>query len=66
MKNYGEVVGIDISKKTIDGYCYQAQEHKVFVNEVFSTVSITYSHCYAFVIYNLIILLCATFIDVFF
>jgi transposase len=24
MKNYKEVVGIDVSKKTIDAYCHQA------------------------------------------
>ncbi len=34
MKNYDEVVGIDVSKKTIDVYCHQAQVHKVFVNEI--------------------------------
>tara|TARA_R110000744_G_C19284726_1_gene553981 strand:+ start:195 stop:1187 length:993 start_codon:yes stop_codon:yes gene_type:complete len=34
MKNYEEVVGIDVSKKTIDAYCYQAQVHKAFVNNV--------------------------------
>ena len=28
MKNYKEVVGIDVSKKTIDAYCYQTQVHK--------------------------------------
>ncbi|QCX37348.1 IS110 family transposase [Aureibaculum algae] len=34
MKNYEEVVGIDVSKKTIDAYCYQAQVHKEFVNDL--------------------------------
>jgi transposase len=34
MKNYDEVVGIDVSKKTIDVYCHQAQVHKVFVNKI--------------------------------
>lgn len=34
MKNYEEVVGIDVSKKTIDAYCYQSQVHKAFVNDV--------------------------------
>jgi transposase len=34
MKNYKEVVGIDVSKKTIDAYCYQTQVHKEFVNDV--------------------------------
>ncbi|MGR7812068.1 IS110 family transposase [Lacinutrix undariae] len=34
MKNYKEVVGIDVSKKTIDAFCYQAQVHKAFVNHV--------------------------------
>jgi transposase len=34
MKNYKEVVGIDVSKKTLDAYCYQAQLHKVFANDV--------------------------------
>ncbi len=34
MKNYEEVVGIDVSKKTLDAYCHQAQVHKVFTNEV--------------------------------
>jgi transposase len=34
MKNYKEVVGIDVSKKTIDAYCYQAQLHKEFINDV--------------------------------
>tara|TARA_R110000850_G_scaffold75152_5_gene164128 strand:- start:83 stop:1075 length:993 start_codon:yes stop_codon:yes gene_type:complete len=34
MKNYEEVVGIDVSKKTIDAYCYQAQVHKAFINDV--------------------------------
>jgi transposase len=32
MKNYKEVVGIDVSKK-IDAYCYQAQVHKEFKND---------------------------------
>ena len=32
MKNYEDVVGIDISKKTIDAYCYQSESHKVFDN----------------------------------
>jgi transposase len=34
MKNYEEVVGIDVSKKTIDAYCYHAQAHKAFINDV--------------------------------
>jgi len=34
MKNYDEVVGIDVSKKTIDAYCYWAQVHKAFVNDL--------------------------------
>ena len=34
MKNYKEVVGIDVSKKTIDAYCYHAQSHKEFVNDL--------------------------------
>ena len=34
MKNYDEVVGIDVSKKTIDAYCYHAQVHKEFVNDL--------------------------------
>lgn len=34
MKNYKEVVGIDVSKKTIDAYCHQAQVHKEFKNDI--------------------------------
>jgi len=34
MKNYKEVVGIDVSKKTIDAYCFKAQVHKVFINDL--------------------------------
>ncbi|PNW25028.1 IS110 family RNA-guided transposase [Formosa algae] len=34
MKNYDEVVGIDVSKKSIDAYCYQSQCFKVFSNEL--------------------------------
>ena len=34
MKNYEEVVGIDVSKKTIDAYCYQAQMHREFINDI--------------------------------
>lgn len=34
MKNYDEVVGIDVSKKTIDAYCYHAQVHREFANEL--------------------------------
>lgn len=34
MKNYEEVVGIDVSKKTLDAYCHRAQVHKVFSNDV--------------------------------
>lgn len=34
MKNYEEVVGIDVSKKTLDAYCYQSEVHKVFVNDL--------------------------------
>lgn len=34
MKNYKEVVGIDVSKNTIDAYCFKAQVHKAFVNDL--------------------------------
>ncbi len=34
MKNYEEVVGIDVSKKTIDVSCHLAQQHHVFTNDV--------------------------------
>ncbi len=34
MKNYEEAVGIDVSKKTLDVHCYQAQAHKEFVNDI--------------------------------
>ncbi|MBG7610765.1 IS110 family transposase [Polaribacter sp. BAL334] len=34
MKNYKEVVGIDVSKKTIDAYCYQSEVHKAFTNDL--------------------------------
>jgi len=34
MKKYKEVVGIDVSKKTLDAYCYQTQVHKEFVNDL--------------------------------
>jgi len=34
MKNYDEVVGIDVSKKTIDVSCHLCSKHKVFVNDV--------------------------------
>ena len=34
MKNYKEVVGIDVSKKTIDAYCFKTQLHKEFVNDL--------------------------------
>lgn len=34
MKNYEEVVGIDVSKKTIDAYCHQTQVHKEFINDI--------------------------------
>jgi len=34
MKNYKEVVGIDVSKKTLDAYCYHGQSHKVFTNDI--------------------------------
>ncbi|MFL1013706.1 IS110 family RNA-guided transposase [Flavisericum labens] len=34
MKNYDEVVGIDVSKKTIDAYCYQSQVHREFTNDI--------------------------------
>ena len=34
MKNYEEVVGIDVSKKTLDAYCYQSQVHREFVNDI--------------------------------
>lgn len=33
MKNYEEVVGIDVSKNTLDAYCYHAQAHKAFIND---------------------------------
>ena len=34
MKNYEEVVGIDVSKRTIDASCHLAQQHRVFTNDV--------------------------------
>ncbi len=34
MKNYKEAVGIDVSKKTLDAYCYQGEVHKAFVNDI--------------------------------
>jgi len=34
MKNYEEVVGIDVSKKSLDAYCYQAHVDKEFVNDI--------------------------------
>lgn len=34
MKNYDEVVGIDVSKRTLDAYCYQSQFHQVFSNDL--------------------------------
>ena len=34
MKNYEEAVGIDVSKKSLDAYCYQAQVHKEFTNDI--------------------------------
>ena len=34
MKNYEEAVGIDVSKKTLDAYCYQVQVHKTFANDL--------------------------------
>jgi transposase len=34
MKNYQDVVGIDVSKKTLDAYCYQSQSYKVFTNDL--------------------------------
>lgn len=34
MKNHKEVVGIDVSKKTIDAFCFKAQVHKAFVNDL--------------------------------
>ena len=34
MKNYDEVVEIDVSKKILDAYCHQTQVHKEFVNDV--------------------------------
>jgi len=34
MKNYQEVVEIDVSKKTLDAYCYHAQIHKKFKNDL--------------------------------
>ena len=33
MKNYEEVVGIDVSKKTIDVKCHLAEKHHVFSND---------------------------------
>jgi len=34
MKNYKDVVGIDVSKKTIDAYCFNAGVHKAFINDL--------------------------------
>jgi len=34
MKNFEEVVGIDVSKKTIDASCHLAQQHRVFSNDI--------------------------------
>jgi hypothetical protein len=34
MKNYEEVIGIDVSKKTLDVYCHHTQVHKVFNNDL--------------------------------
>jgi len=34
MKNYKEVVGIDVSKNTLDAYCYQSQVHREFINDI--------------------------------
>ena len=34
MKNYKEVVGIDVSKNTLDAYCHQSQEHREFINDI--------------------------------
>lgn len=34
MKNYDEVVGIDVSKKRVDASCHLAQQHCVFSNDV--------------------------------
>lgn len=34
MKNYDEVVGIDVSKKTIDAHCHHAQSHREFTNDI--------------------------------
>jgi transposase len=40
MKNYEEVVGIGFFKKTLDAYCYQAQVHSVFSNDVIGCKSL--------------------------
>ncbi|MFT5762569.1 MAG: transposase [Polaribacter sp.] len=40
MKNHKEVVGIDVSKKTINAYCYRAQVEKEFVNDVIGNKSL--------------------------
>lgn len=34
MKNYEEVVGIDVSKKTIDASCHLSMKQGVFTNDV--------------------------------
>jgi len=34
MKNYKKAVGIDVSKKTLDAYCYQGEVHKEFINDI--------------------------------
>jgi transposase len=34
MKNYDEVIRIDVSKRTIDTYCHQSQFYKELVNDV--------------------------------
>ncbi|APU10202.1 transposase [Cellulophaga lytica] len=34
MKNYEEVVGIDVSKNTIDAHCYKSSTHRKFINDV--------------------------------
>jgi transposase len=34
MKNNKEVVGIHVSKKTIDAYCYHGKSHKASTNDI--------------------------------
>ncbi|ARV05625.1 hypothetical protein BTO04_02440 [Polaribacter sp. SA4-10] len=42
MKNYKEVVEIDVSKKTIDAYCYQVQVSKECKNDTVGYKSMKY------------------------